>query len=392
MPAIIQSGQEVWTYGDAVEAVLDAYDIERTPLAERRARAAVLRSYRDLPGRHAFSYLTRRRLLQTVASYSTGTVAFDFTGGTYERQLTLTTGTWPSWAGYGRVVIGDVHYDIDERKSSSIVTLTSQSNPGEDVASTTYTLYRSSYPLPVDFKEFVANGLWERSQEYPIRIYEPGIHNQALQSLLGDPSTPEHATIRSTGKYLGGRELVFGPPPNAALTYDMLYEARPRPLTIDDYSSITASVSGTAVTGAAGVVFPAGCVGSIIRFSGNSTKPTSLLGGQGSGDNPYVHQAVIAERTSATALVLSEAAPSALSSVGYTISDPLDIDPNVMLSAFLLMCEAEYARLQGRNDFPAKLGLARQAILEAIESDRSVGGGRGVLSYDEFTRTTVTTE
>lgn len=350
----------------------------------------MLKAYRDLPSRHQFSYLTRRRLMQTVASQNSSTVTYDSTGGTYERMLTIAAGTWPSWAAYGRVVIDGVHYDVDERKSSTQLTLSEVSNPGADVASgTAYVIYRSSYPLPVNFKEFVKNGLWERSQEFPINLYEPAVQNQALQTLLSDPSTPEHATIRATGKYLGGRELVFGPPPNDVYTFDMLYESRPRPMLIDEYSQATVSNTGVTVTAATGATFPLNCVGSVFRFSANTTKPSPLVGGINAGDNPFAEQAIILSRTSATVLVLSEAPSVNYSGVGYTISDPLDVDASVMLSALLMMAEAEFARLSGRNDYASKLGMARQAILEAIEADRSSIGNGGQLGYDQFIRTNV---
>lgn len=393
MPTTIQSGEVIYTFADAVEATLDAFDVERSPLAERRARSAVLQAYRDLPSRHSFQYYVRRRLLQTVASYSTGTVVYDHTGGTYELELTLSSGTWPSWAQYGRVIIGDVHYDVEARKSSTVLTLSSTSNPGADVASTTYTIYRSSYPLPVNFKEFMRNGLWERSEEYPIAFYSPDVQNQALQSVLDTPSTPEHATVGATGKYLGGKELIFGPPPDAVYTYDMLYVARPRPLQIDEYANATVSVTGssTTVTGATGVTFPVGCEGSLIRFSSNTTKPSNLVGGINSGDNPYTAQAIILSRDSATQLTTTEApSTSTLTSVGYTISDPLDIDANVMLTAFLRAAEAEFGRLQGRDDYRGKMAVARGALLEAMEADRSVDGSQGFIGYDPFSRTTST--
>lgn len=72
-------------------------------------------------------------------SYSTGTVVYDHTGGANERQLTLTGGTWPTWAkSPGRIFINEDWYSLDTRVSDSIVTLKSTDNPGADVASTTF--------------------------------------------------------------------------------------------------------------------------------------------------------------------------------------------------------------------------------------------------------------
>lgn len=68
-------------------------------------------------------------------TYSTGTVAYDHTGGANERQLTLSGGTWPTWAKLpGRVFINDDWYALNTRVSDTVVTLTSGDNPGSDIA------------------------------------------------------------------------------------------------------------------------------------------------------------------------------------------------------------------------------------------------------------------
>lgn len=380
--AIIQANTDVWTYSDSVQYVLDAHALERTPLNERHARSAVRRAYSDLPKKHEWSYYYRQRILQTVADYSTGTVVHDHTGGTYERELTLTTGTWPSWAAYGRVIIDDVHYEVEDRKSDSIITLAETSNPGADVSSTTYQLYRNSYPLPANFG--VMHGLWSVSEQLDIPFVDQRSQHSALQAYYETPSTPRHATIRATGKYLSGVEILFGPPPDDLLTYDMLYRCFPRSLNIEEYSNATVSVtSGSAtVTGATGVVFPTNCVGAVMRFSSGTVKPTGPLGAIDGAENPYFHQGVIKSRDSATQVTLEEVSPVAsLSGVGYTISDPIDIDINRMLTAFQLACEAEYSRLAGRKDMDQKAQWAQRALILAIESDDMVGPMGGRTSY-----------
>jgi len=393
---VIQPGQTIWTWQDAIEYVLDTHDLDRTGLNQRRARYAVLEAYNHVPLRHPWTYLIRQRLLQTVASYSTGTLAYVHTGGTFERQLTLAGGTWPSWAAYGRVIIDGVHYEVEERKSATVVTLSSLSNPGSDITSGSFTIYRNSYPLPVNFREFCQGGLCERSESLPIEYVGQTQHHRSLQDFDATPSTPRYYTFRATGKYQGAREILFGPPPNALLTYDLLFHAHPRPLAIDDYSKDTVSLTANdaTVTGAAGITFPTGCVGSILRLAASGgTKPTPLLGSQASGDNPFAFQAVIAERTNATTLELSEAPTAAFSNVGYVISDPLDIDANVMLTAVLRHAEAEFARLAGRKDYADKAAAARQALSEALEADATLDGGSGGrASYDPFKHTTVTSE
>jgi hypothetical protein len=210
------------------------------------------------------------------------------------------------------------------------------------------------------------------------------VQHTALQAFHDTPGTPLHVTIRSSGKYLSGAEIVFGPPPSAIYTYDLLFEAFPRPLAIDEYSNGVVSItSGAAAVTGTSTTFPATCAGSIIRFSTGPVKPSGYLGAIDGADNPFVYQAVIKSRDSATALTLEEVMPTTiatLSSVGYTISDPIDIDANRMLSAFQRYAEAEFARLSGKEYYGKLFSLARQALLEAMEGDAVAANPTG--GYD----------
>jgi hypothetical protein len=109
-------------------------------------------------------------------------------------------------------------------------------------------------------------------------------------------------------------------------------------------------------------------------------KPSSYQGSIDGADNPYVYQGVIKTRDSATQLTLTEVMPTtvaSLSGVGYTISDPLDIDVTRMLSALQVAAEAEFSRLAMRADAAARAGFARRALLEAMENDALQVNGPG---------------
>lgn len=390
---VIQASTDLLTYSDCVQYVCDAHAVDRTGLNERHARSAVRYAYRELPARHTWNYYYRQRILQTVAEYATGTVEFDYTGGSSERLITLTSGTFPYWAAYGRIIIDDVHYEVETNPSSTTLTLSETSNPGADVASgTSYTLYRSSYPLPANFGTMT--GLWDVDQQCSIGFIDQRTQHFSVASFYDTPDTPLQATIRATGKYLGGLEIVFGPPPSAINTYDMLYIARPRALAIDEYSNGTVAINaGSASVAGTSTTFPATCVGSIIRFSDGPVKPSGYTGSIDGADNPFVYQGVIKTRTSATALVLEEAMPSTLSSlsgVAYTISDPLDIEPHRMLTVFQKMAEAEFSRLTARQDAPQKAALARQALREAMEDDTLVENSQTPRISDSIRRSSVT--
>jgi hypothetical protein len=387
---LIQAGSDIWTYSDLVAYVLDAHEIDRTGLNERRARAAVLKAYRDLPYRHDWSYYYRQRLLQTVASYSTGTCVYDHSGGASERLITLTSGTFPSWAAFGRIIIDSVHYEVDTYESSTTLTLREDSNPGSDLSSSSYELYRSAYPLPSDFRRLCR--LWDVEQQRGVAMVDQHEQHTALQIFYDTPDTPWQATIRAVRDYYAQKHLVFGPPPSTIRTYDILYEAAPRQLSIDEYSAGTVVITAddATVTLTSGT-FPTNCVGSVIRFSSSATPPSNHLGSLDNTDNPFVEQGVIKSRTSSTAVELEAVASQSLSGVAYVISDPLDIAPGPMLTALMHAAEAEFCQRAGRKDTMQKMQLAHQSLIHAMEADRdSVNDNRRHL-YDPFKHGTEST-
>lgn len=385
---LLQTNTDIATFADAVEYLLDFHEIDRTGLNQRRARAAILRAYRDLPNHHSWNYYYRQRILQTVASYSTGTIAYDHTGGASERLVTLTSGTWPSWAAFGRIIIDSVHYEVDTRESDSAITLRSDSNPGADVAaSTTYTLYRNTYPLPADFGSPIS--FWDVGQNQRLQVLDQERYHHTAY-LDATPSTPLWATLSGARDHYATMQLIFGPPPNDIYSYDLLYRATPRPLNIDSYSTGTVAVTSASasVTGT-GTVFPTNCVGSIIRFSSSSAMPTGATGGISGTDNLFAFQGVIKTRTSATALVLEEVAPVTIAAgSSYVISDPLDIATGPMLTALLHMARYEFSQYSAREDAGRIYAIYRQSLLEAMAADAMFSKSGPSIPYNPYTRTT----
>ncbi len=387
---LIQSGANIWTFQDAVDYVLDSHEIVADPLNKRRARSAVVMAYREIVNKHEWSYFYRQRILNTVASYSTGTVVYDHTGGANERQVTLTTGTWPSWAAFGRIIVDDVHYEVDKRVSDSIITLSSSSNPGADFSSTTYQIYRSSYPLPSDFRRL--GRMWDVAQQREVTYVNNLQYHTSLNVYYDTPADPWQYTIQSDGKYYGGFSVLFGPPPASVRSYDILYKTSPRRLDYNnEYSSGTVACPGSTTVTGTNTTFPTGCAGSIIRFSSNTTPPTGVIGSPDGNDNPFTSQAVILSRDSANSLTLAESLLEAVSGVGFTISDPLDLEEGSMLTAFLKMAEAEFAMRAGRKDASLKASDARQALIMGIEADNTRESSLGQVFYDPLDHGTEST-
>jgi hypothetical protein len=322
--------------------------------------AAAKEAMREFVGRHEWSYYYARMLVQTVASYATGTVAYDHTGGANERQLTLSSGSWPDWIEDGWVVISNVPYEVESQVSSTIVTLSPLSNPGADVASgTSYKAYRDAYPLPSDFVQLHSPFIDYVNQ----RGLVPGTANQLLQHqrLLVSPGEPTVVSVYGDPNYAGRKAVVFSPPPSAARTYGALYRRRPRPLVIEKENTGTISVTAdsSAVTGT-GTAFTSRHVGCVIRPGTVSAEPSAL--------NPATEERVITGYTSSTSVTVDAPWDDSHTGVKFIISDPVDADQGY-INPILRLAEEKLAGKRDRDTYLADKARLEQELLLAMEAD-----------------------
>lgn len=378
------------TYQDCVEHLVDWNGGNAGDHTLRELRRAIKSAISEIAAVRQWRYLNRIASVNLNAQYNTGTIAYDATGGTYERQVTLTTGTWPSWAANGvlRVTYNSATCDfpIDRRISSSIVTLVSDPAPADDIASgTSYTLYQDAYTLPVDF---LAIG-----QVYPNQTtaHVWGQQDQhAARRLGGSSGLANSYTIRQDRKTPGRSAIYLDGWPTAAGTVEFQIRCLPRALVYSGYQARDrqgkVSISGQAVTGD-GTAFESGMVGSVFRASVNSTAfPSSEV-----GDNPFASQSVIQSVESATSLTLRDSVTTA-TSVKYTISDPIGI-ASYMETLFFRCCEkqAEIVRQRDTSSLSNTLALYNDELYRVMALDskmsfepRPLGGY--IVSRNELER------
>ena len=392
----LQSGQQIKTYQDVVEELIDQLNVPLDDRNQRLARLAVETAYRELPNMARWSSYDRRRILTTTAKQDSSTITYDHADGANERQLTLAAGTWPSDADFGHVIIADVHYEVDKRVSNTVLTLVENSSPVADVAAgTSYTWYRAVYPLPFDFRKL--GRIYDVENEHEIAVVQSDVQHGASIHFYDSPDTPWQCTVRNHGEYYNSQSIQFSPPPSTSRKYDYQYESGPRELQIQKYSTGTVALTGGAatVTGTS-TVFPADCVGSIFRFGTSLDEPTSLIGSpvpRGSGtDNRYADQATIITRGGDTALTLDRSIDDTYSAVHYTISDPIDLHVSSMFSAFKRMAESNFARYVRHEDRESYEADAFRAIRAAREADQLHTYSRGGVRYNRFSRVNVTTD
>lgn len=336
---------DFWTYQDAVEWLLDFYGRTTASARDMRiAKRAVDNAYREIAQAHNWKFYRAAYTFHTDDDYDTGTVAYDHTGGTYERMLTLTSGEWPANAAYGEVKMTSYGaYPVEARKSSTIITLTQDQNPGVDIAAgATYDWWRTSYPLPLDFMK-MADPLDEKDG-----WGLPGLTYIEPEQFFGLTRWWGTTTVAQPGGYTiyqdrrtGLQSIFLGEPPAEVRSYGFQYIRRPRPLRVAEYATGTATVvtDSTALEGT-GVTWTSDHIGCIFRLSTNATqKPTSPFGNLDGIDNPAVLTRVVASRTDADTMVLDVASDVTKSTCRYTLSDPIDIDWPVMGTYFQRLME-----------------------------------------------------
>lgn len=360
------------TYRDSVKQLIDYVGGSGKEQDVRYAKQAVLNAYREFATAARWEYYYAQGRINTVASQTTGSVAYTNSS----RQVTLTGATWPSWSAYGVIVMNNVGYQIVTRNSDTVITLSTNSNPGADISSgTSYTIYRDTYPMPLDF---VAADAFQNVTNFYYPEYVHPKNWLEYQRLSKGPATPRAYTFRGDPHYQGAMACAFYPPPDAIYQFDFIYQRRPRQLTVYEENAgvVSASASSQTVSGV-GTAFNAIHVGSVLRFGSATEAPEGLT-----WSTPYERERIITAVASATSLTVDTALDETLGSVKFNISDPVDIEPGAMLTAFQRCCEKQETiarimknRADAMSGYQAALILAREADSRTF-AERVAGGPR----------------
>jgi hypothetical protein len=324
---------------------------------------AMLDSLRDLANVRNWACYYRRERIVTSASYSTGTVDFDLTGGTYELMLTLASGTWPTDAAKGIVKIDDVEYRVDERKSSTVLTLQSGFAPSADIAALTeYVWYRDNYSLPADFRraDQIIDLSWTCTLD---RVLIGDILRH--RSERSAPGRPDRYAISTDERLPNRLAFYFDPPPDDDYNLDYMIQRTPYPLRTIDYSTGTVTiVGGTTSVAGTGTAWTTDMEGSVIRVTSGTEIPSGV-----EGLNPFAEERIIDQVTSATALTVTTAFTNSYTTKKYRISDRIDLEDGAMFSAFVACCKKNIAWETRRDDAPTMSSYYNQCLRLAMEAD-----------------------
>ncbi len=363
----------LFTYSDIVSHLQSYLGDQNATRSKAYCKRAAADALRELANLHSWTYYRQLGRFSTVASYNTGTVVYDHTGGANERQLTLSDGTWPEWIEYGVVTISDVPYDVDTRISDTVVTLTRATNPGADVASTSYSCYRDTYPTPTDFQSVESAIVVGRQVKLMYLTPEKWADGQHLARLTGDVW---YYTIMGDPNYQGAMSFRLCGPPNTAETVAVLYRRRPRELRFHEVNAgtVTYSLPANYDIAGLGTNFNEFMVGSVIRLYDATNYPTNE-----EGDYPAYIERTITEVVSTVHLRVDATIPDEYTAVKYVITDPIDIDKQTMLGAYKRTCEklVENQR-QGKNIGNVQATWLNEVKMAIAADKRFVGSGIAV--------------
>jgi len=375
------SAPRLFTYADAIEELIRFADARTENCSQQIVRGAIRTAYMEIPALCDWPTLTRPDRIHLRAPQTTGTVVYQHSGGAYERQLTLTGTTWPSWCVDAVVRFDGLVSHVEAKKSDTVITLDVRINPGEDVASASYSLFPQWYILPEDFRSFT--GPVREDTGYTL---SPISLTEMLRLYRSQYSTgkPQFYAITEVPDLLGSLGLYLYPVKDESGTLDYIYSRRPRRLQhtgydARDYAGTIAVTAGSATVTGTSTAFADTMLGSILRIgSDSSNRPTSL-----EGEYPFVEERSVIAVASATSLTLDNNVSTSRSGVKYTVSSPIDLGVSLH-NLFMRSCEKHLARVKHFDD---PYGHGYRAISEAEMDARILAmGSRAMAQEDHGTK------
>lgn len=184
----------------------------------------------DGTGSHEWSFLRPLTSLTLQAPYSTGTIAVA------SGVVTLTGGTFPSWAASGRLDISGTQYEVNTRDSGTQVTLNDTSVTVS--SGTSYELFQDEYSLGDDFERFISPPTFNPggSSKYPLnQVPESVIRSwRSVDTSRVSQQYPRYFAVRQTANdpTVGTRStILFYPSVQTAAIIEYQYKVRADVLT-----------------------------------------------------------------------------------------------------------------------------------------------------------------
>lgn len=348
------------TFFDQVESLIVSSYGGPQDAEQRDIRTAIHRAYDELTTIRDWAYYHVQGRVVLQGTYSTGTVEMPGTGEVF--------GTGTTWSGVTGLAaypqhftlrVADRNYQLLTYADDGEVTVASD---GLSVAAgSSYTLFRSIYPLPSDFRN-----LDEPSDEYNwwAGLYVTPDQAMKLERVSNSSGEPYHWTIIKDPHSNGWAIKIVGYPTRQE-TLDFTYRRTARPIRYSGHEAAlrqgTIARTGQTVTGS-GTAFTIAMVGSVLRVGDTTNSPGPI-----ESLTPWVSEAKIAGYLGGTS-ISTDITGSISATTKYLITDPIDI-PQHMYSAMDSCCDYWLARIRGVKTEEA-YGLYQRDLRLAMEQDQ----------------------
>ena len=317
-------------------------------------KAVVANAYDELVQAWEWSYLSGVIPLLFPASLYAGAASCDSSTG----LVTLRGSKWPSWAMDGALIVRGETYRANEVLSESVARI---EPPYPSFDNESFLFGMAAQELPEDFL----------STEGPVNS-EIYTHSTPWEIFSLYRNAPCQGTIRRwtiSGGDDGGMDFLVYPMADRATTIELPFRRRARELLISGYSAPnyagTVTLAGGTITGV-GTAFHPRMIGSVLRLSRSINVPTGL-----SGKEPFLSEHRILGIVSATQLTVENSSEITAASVGYRVSDPLDISRS-MQDAMLRLAEKHFAVGRNFKDKASFASLYEGALKRAKSADKPI--------------------
>ena len=325
---------------------------------------AIQDAIRGLPGKHDWNYFIRHARFQTTARI-TPTCTYDHTGGASERLLTITDGTniWPADAELGEVWIDDIEkpFRVYQRLSDTQVTLEPNFSFSEDFTATEVNWGRKAYQFNREITR--VHQVQNLSQDRPIAFLPTVDFQDATHAHWGYGVT-ELCTWQNHGTKFGAADFILIPHPTEVNDIEVTATVNPiiPRIHLESGGDATIAAGSNQVT-CTGAAFTNKLVGSIIRIGRRTDIPSYF------DNRDFEFQAFVMSVDSTTQLTLSETAPSALATRGWTISSPADLEASTMIEYVEDEAFHQYCKNHKHETFREARAVAKESLRAAIARD-----------------------
>jgi hypothetical protein len=286
--------------------------------------------------------------------------------------VTLTGSTWPVDAEAMHIRLGNKWYEIYERTSDTVLTLSEDDHPPDDLGEVAYHIQQVIYPLPIHVGEIVQL----IDPKRPLTMLQLDLLSvHAVANTSGLSMTPREYNIVAHSKY-PNRYCLWVPnliSEDTVLSY--LYLQRRPEFTLIRESAGRVTVANGLATFSDPVVTDH-WEGAVLRVSRTNESPTGLFGDDQNGEiifNSNCHEMLVKEIIDSTRCKVDNTSISA-TDAPYVASTHIDVKGGAMVTYLQRLVEDQYG-VRPVGNHTEGLSSQRQVLRANMRAHEEDGQG-----------------